>query len=206
MSWAEADPKGAMTFAKAEGFEIDSGVGRFVAVRFVSQLSPGAEDAYRNSLRTHPQYNQLLVDVIRFRFSDKLDDGLHYLQKHAQGNWQPIFFDQFGLLLPFDTNVEPYARALSSLPLDRFDPKRLNIFAYDVLQTYNRLGQTTEGMTWSLQLPPATAATLRMEAAKSLNITTADRRTALMKWFQTAPLPEAERATLIASLNARLKK
>ena len=118
MSWAEADPKGAMTFSKAEGFEIDSGVGRFVAVRFVSQLSPGAEDAYLNSLRTHPQYNQLLIDVIRFRFSDKLDDGLHYLQKHAQGDWQPIFFDQFGLLLPFNTNVEPYARALSSLPLE----------------------------------------------------------------------------------------
>ena len=61
-------------------------------------------------------------------------------------------------------------------------------------------------MTWSLQLPPATAATLRMEAAKSLNISSVDRRTALVKWFQTAPIPEAERAALIATLNARLKK
>ena len=209
--WVQSDREAALAFAREQGVPLhDTRVGSFILSRYLTNASPAAARALLQEFRGDKNYNEIIIDAAGWKARDyngkRIEEALRFIAEHVEGDWQQSLMTQFGLFVPFNVNADPYARALLSLDPAKHDPKIVAGAAAKVLQNFIREGQLSQGMNWTLQLPPAAAQLARTEAAARLNLFNQDRRTALMKWFQTAPIPEAERASLLATLNARLKK
>ena len=204
--WVEVDYEAdlAIAFARQEGVPLKAD-GELTA-RYASKISDAAMNRFLAQYQGDEHYDTLIMATASNKFGDNADKKFQFIAEHGSTGWQKTLVERFDSFMPadFDSPVTRYVRPLLGLDLGQQDPEQVASAAYRLVQGYNRDDELAQGLSMTLQLPAAAAALARAKAASEIDISTAERRTALMHWIQSASISESERSQLVQVLNQRV--
>lgn len=199
-TWAYRDPKAAIAFAQQQGLGLRHGFMQAVAdaatnrseSEFLDLLQP-----YKND----PQYGQLLVLGWMRNSSADPEAVFGKISSNATGNLQSdlveVLTDRFVREDFVVDNFSGLTKALPTLDLTSVPAEKLAALAQRYVATLSNRGHLTDGLNWTLRLPPDAAALARSQIVADLLANQPDQRQPLRLWLQRTPLSPTERQRLL---------
>ncbi len=195
-AWIYNDTKAAIAFAQQQGLGLRHGFMQAVAdaaanrseSEFLDLLQP-----YKND----PQYGQLLVlGLPRDPFAEPAA-VFSTISANATGHWQSDLVEVLTDQLERDNLLNELTEALPTQDLTSVPAEKLATLAQHYVATLSNRGHLTDGLNWTLRLPPDAAALARSQIVADLLANQPDQRQPLRLWLQRTPLSPTERQRLL---------